>query len=142
MCEVYVRALVTTLEHGHAGCYAIRASRAACKCVRVMAFELEVISEGKHAELLMTIRDSLPFQFVHLHSKAERKERVCLYLGLHKDRTPAAGASAEVFWCCCRRCCHCFRNLFHSSVHSKSKPAATARTPRSLKASPSSATEE
>jgi len=45
-------------------------SRAACKCVRVMAFELEVISEGKHAHLLMTIRDSLPFQF-HLHSKAE-----------------------------------------------------------------------
>jgi hypothetical protein len=52
-----------------------------------MAFELEVISEGKHPDLLMTIRDSLPFQF-HLHSKAERKERVCLYLGLHKDRTP------------------------------------------------------
>jgi hypothetical protein len=40
------------------GCYAIRASRAACKCVRVMAFELEVISKGKHADLLMTIRDS------------------------------------------------------------------------------------
>lgn len=64
----------------------LAASGAACKCVRVMAFELEVISEGKHADLLMTIRGSLPFQF-HLHSKAERKERVCLYLGLHKDRT-------------------------------------------------------
>ena len=44
---------------------------AACKCVRVIS---EVISEGKHADLIMTIRDSLPFQF-HLHSKAERKER-------------------------------------------------------------------
>jgi len=64
----------------------LAASGAACKCVRVMAFELEVISEGKHADLLMTIRDSLSFQF-HLHSKAERKERVCLYLELHKDRT-------------------------------------------------------
>ena len=61
----------------------LAASGAACKCVRVMAFELEVISKGKHADLLMTIRGSLPFQF-HLHSKAERKERVCLCLGLHK----------------------------------------------------------
>lgn len=60
----------------------------ACKCVRVMAYlNLKCSSErkenNKHADLLMTIRDSLPFQF-HLHSKAERKERVCLYLGLHK----------------------------------------------------------
>jgi hypothetical protein len=54
-----------------------RDSRAACTCVRVMAFELEVISEGKHADLLRQSATPSLFNFICTRRRNGRSGSAC-----------------------------------------------------------------